>query len=404
MERISFSLQISDAPLVVVLGLTSRKFIVDVLAIAKTEFQRLLRNRTALLISLILLPGFFIFALGAGQGPSGRTLPPSSALPVAYIDLDHTAASSAFWEHLHGSGDFYNLVDGYNLDSALRTLGTRRIFAAIVVPQGFQTKLDMKKPAEVILYVDDTQPAMGDTILSNLRKHSLTFRRAVGLEVRTGAGQSLIQVIPRGATYAGIDVGLGNVLAIVTVFATFFEIAGGFARDREEGSFPRVILAPVNLWAILLGKTAFDAVINVARSLIVIAIAINIYGARPHTDLGTMIVLALLIAMLTMGAAFFTSALKPSARTVVIVEFLFILVLFAFGGLFVDKELLSGPTRIFRELLPWSYGFDAFKRTILIGRPLLSLTEDLISIGTAIVIFYIAAYLLLWRSRERLIE
>ena len=104
-----------------------------------------------------------------------------------------------------------------------------------------------------------------------------------------------------------------------------------------------------------------------------------------------------------MGLGFVASALKLGQRAVVIVEFFLILFLFAFSGLIIDKELLVGASQIIANLLPFTYAFDALRRTVLLGRSLLSLTWDLeYMIGSGIIFYTIS--LLLLKSRERLIR
>ena len=81
----------------------------------------------------------------------------------------------------------------------------------------------------------------------------------------------------------------------------------------------------------------------------------------------------------------------------------FILFLFAFSGLIIDTNLLVGISHTIGVALPFTYAFDALKRTILLGRPLLSLTFDLNYLFGSIIITYAIAVLLLRASRERLI-
>jgi uncharacterized phage infection (PIP) family protein YhgE len=90
-------------------------------------------------------------------------------------------------------------------------------------------------------------------------------------------------------------------------------------------------------------------------------------------------------------------------RAVVIIEFFLILFLFAFSGLIIDSNLLVGFSQVISNALPFTYAFDALRRTVLLGRPLMSLTFDLeYLIGSAIAL-YIFAFILLHFSRERLI-
>jgi hypothetical protein len=88
---------------------------------------------------------------------------------------------------------------------------------------------------------------------------------------------------------------------------------------------------------------------------------------------------------------------------VVIIEFFLILLLFAFSGLVIDINLLVGASQLVGSALPFTYAFDALKRTILLGRPLLSLTFDLEYLTGSILASYALAYVLLHFSRERLI-
>jgi len=111
----------------------------------------------------------------------------------------------------------------------------------------------------------------------------------------------------------------------------------------------------------------------------------------------------LIIALVTMGIGFVAASLKLGQRAVVIIEFFLILFLFAFSGLIIDINLLVGASQVVGTLLPFTYAFDALKRTILLGRPLLSLTFDLEYLIGSILASYAIAFVLLHVSRERLI-
>jgi ABC-2 type transport system permease protein len=125
-----------------------------------------------------------------------------------------------------------------------------------------------------------------------------------------------------------------------------------------------------------------------------------VYGASPSTDLGTILVLSLLIALITMGLGFAVAAMGVGTRTVVIVEFFLVLFLFAFSGLWIEVELFRGITRIFAYMIPYTYAYDALKRTILLGVPLRLLTTDLYVLIGSTVSLYGVAFLLFRYSRE----
>jgi len=203
--------------------------------------------------------------------------------------------------------------------------------------------------------------------------------------------------------FSGFAVGLTIILGLVTIFATFYEIAGGMSKECEDGTYARLLLSPISLGAIMVGKTLYDLVLNTVRTLVVVGLAVYAYGARPNTDFGTILALSLLIALLTIGFAFLISSLGAGVRAVIIIEFFLVLFLFAFSGFIIDRELLRGISSTISYSLPWAYGIEMLRRTLLIGQPLLSLIKQLLFVAGSIAAFYGLSYLLLRLSRERLV-
>ena len=383
-------------------------FVADSLAIAENEFRQFRRNRSAILISLVILPFFFTASLGAGRGGAGTSFSPTADIPMAFVDNDFSVASIHLWQTLVSSPDFHSLIQSYDEQQSVELLGSKKIYAVIVVPKGFQNDLENGFQARIILYTDDSEPGVSDQIQSTLTNYVQNFNPNVEVQpiLTQAEKQSIagVEIIQKGASFAGFNVGLTIVLAVVQIFAAFYEIAGGMSREREEGTYARLLSTPVPIGAIILGKTLFDLLLSTARTFIVLGLAIYGYGARPNTDILTLLALSLLVALVTMGLGFVASALKLGQRAVVIVEFFLILFLFAFSGLIIDKELLVGVSQTIATALPFTYAFDALRRTVLLGRPLLSLTWDLEYLIGSGVIFYTISLLLLAKSRERLIR
>ncbi|MGQ9543958.1 MAG: ABC transporter permease [Candidatus Bathyarchaeia archaeon] len=375
----------------------------DVLTVASNEFRQFRRNRTAMLISLVVLPLFFTSSLGGASGSATSRFSPTAKVAIAFIDEDLTGASSMFREILARSGDFDNLIDGFRVDSALASLGTGRIYAAIVVPNGFQESLLRNQTVKLILYMDDSEPFISQRLTSALTNSLVSLNIYSGVQTVQSRQSERIQIIRRGVVFGGFSIGFTIVLSLVVVFATFYEVAGGMSREYEEGTYARLAVTPVSLGALILGKTLHVLALNAIRTFIVLGLAVYIYGAQPKADVGTLLAISLLISLLSIGFGFIISSLGLSVRAVIIIEFFLILFLFAFSGFIVDREMLQGISRVISTLLPWAYGIEMFKRTILVGQSLLNMPYHLLSIVVSTAIFYIVSYALLKISRERLV-
>lgn len=355
----------------------------------------------------MVLPLFFTFSLGAGQGGAGTTFSPTAQIPIAWVDNDNTLASLRLWQDLASSRDFHDLIQGYTEQGAISQLGTKRIYAVIVVPNGFQNDLENGIQARLILYTDDSEPGLSDQIQSTLTSYVQNFDPNVDVQphlsqVEQGAVGG-VGIVAKGATFAGFNIGLTIVIAIVQIFACFYEIAGGISREREDGTYARLLVTPISTGSMMLGKTGFDILLTIIRTFTVLGISIYAFGARPNTDILTLLSLSLIVALISMGIGFIAAALKMGQRAVVIIEFFLILFLFAFSGLIIDSNLLVGASQVVSNLLPFTYAFDALRRTVLLGRPLLSLTFDLEYLIGSMVVSYALAFVLLHFSRERLI-
>jgi ABC-2 type transport system permease protein len=353
------------------------------------------------------LPLFFTGSLGAGQGGAGSSFSPTANIPIAWVDNDNTVASIRLLQTLTSSPDFHNLIQTYNEQAAIAQLGTKKIYAVIVIPKGFQDDLENGVQARVILYTDDSEPGVSDQISSTLTTYVQNFQANVEVQPHLSQLQKQavagVGIVSKGAVFAGFNIGLTIVLAIVQIFAGFYEIAGGMSREREEGTYARLLASPIPIGSIVLGKSMFVTFLSIIRTFTVLAVSIYGYGARPNTDLATLIALSLIVALVTMGMGFLAAALKVGQRAVVIIEFFLILFLFAFSGLIIDSNLLVGISRWVSYALPFTYAFDALKRTVLLGRPLLSLTFDLEYLIGSMLVFYATSFILLHFSRERLI-
>jgi ABC-type multidrug transport system permease subunit len=345
---------------------------------------------------------FFTFSLGGASGGVVGGFSPIAHLNIAYVDYDLTIASNRLFATLSSSGDFNNLIQGLSEEEAIAALGTGRIYAVVVVPRGFGTHINDGQQSALIVYVDDSVMGLGDQILSSIQTSMLRF--SPNAETRPFQGAFEIEVVQKGAKFSSFNVGLTIVLALVIIFATFYEIAGGMSRESEEGTYARLLVSPISLGAVVLGKTLYDLTLNVVRTLSVFGIAAFAYGARPNTDLGTILAISLLLALLTMGFGLLISALGIGTRAVIIIEFFLVLFLFAFSGFIIDRQLLRGISSTISYVLPWAYGIEVLQRTILIGESPLAMTSQLGFVIVSIMLFYTLAYVALRMSRERLVR
>jgi ABC-2 type transport system permease protein len=147
-------------------------------------------------------------------------------------------------------------------------------------------------------------------------------------------------------------------------------IAGqGIVRDIEQGYFDKLMLTPINRWALLLGPMISAAIILVLQTLLVVGVAIVFMGLRPET--GVLGILILLILSLLTGIAFagFTVgiALRTGSAAATQGAGLLFFPLSFLTATFVPLSLLSGWIATAATLNPITYIIDAGRAALNTG-------------------------------------
>lgn len=157
--------------------------------------------------------------------------------------------------------------------------------------------------------------------------------------------------------------------------------------DRQFGFLKETLVAPVDRFSIMLGRTLGGATVATFQGIVVFILAI-IFGFRPYSwalvpvAIVFMLLVALLFTALGTGIA---SLLEDMQGFQLIMNFLVMPLFFLSGALFPLGNLpsvLAGLTTID----PLSYGIDSF-RALLVNSAHFGLTTDLLVLVVVTLVF-----------------
>jgi len=358
----------------------------------------------AIFLSLVLLPGFFMATLVASEGSSQEMGTQSKFLGVAVADEDNSFESRSFEQALAESEKLGKVVDTSSRETGELLLRSGTVAAVVVVQKGFGSSVEQGSMTSVLLIADDSKPGIPENAYAAIAEIAQGYSASVNLQRSGQPPESLLGVIERGKPISMLEIGVGIILGFVQVFACFYEVAGGMIRERETGTYPRLVLAKASPLAIIVGKTMYSSLLTLTRGVVVLAIAIYGYGAVVYGNVAVVIFVSWIMGLSAMGLAALLSAFRVSGRAVVISEFLLIIVLFAFGGLIRDRDLMTGSALFVSDLLPWTYGFDALRKIILLGWNLVEVLPELTLLSLYTLGFYLAAIFVFQRRYESLLS
>jgi ABC-2 type transport system permease protein len=257
----------------------------DAWTIATKDLRRRLRDRTAVLVALVLPFGLaFIFSLTLGDVENQ-----SFEATYAVVDRDTTGHLPAEFTALLEGLDFVTLREAATEDAAVSLADDGSIDAAIVFPEGFSEQVQAGRGGAIrVIAAADAQIA--SLVAESLATSFASNLDAVGLSVAVvadaggPADEALVaraQAVAPAAELRTADAKdqaatQSSFFAIgMAVFFLFFAVefgVRGLLEEREEGTLARLLVAPIAPGSVIGGKAlASFAVGLVSTTLLVLA-------------------------------------------------------------------------------------------------------------------------------------
>jgi len=343
-----------------------KSFIDDVAAIAAKELKQLRRDPISLLLTImfpIILISNFIVISTALSPVTPHTI------PIVVADLDQTPTSKELLRLIAASNDI--VVTQYldTEEQAFQVVRTGGAEGAVVIPQGFANAV-ARGDAYITIQMDNSKPSTSSVASAAVTAaaQNILSESQLGEITNLGVRIAPVEVITRpisGLPQTG-NVILPGFLGMIVILGAFDDIANAITRERERGTFPRLILSPVSLLAIYSGKMAATVVLTIIRTALMLTI-FRLDGLVVRGSLFLVFLTTTLIAIFTISLGLVITSRVRRSSTLTILEIAITFPLFSLAGTTSSPLLLApGGIRIANSL-PWTYGNDALRRIIYLG-------------------------------------
>ncbi|HUO42194.1 MAG TPA: ABC transporter permease [Methylomirabilota bacterium] len=369
-------------------------FVRHTYAISIKELKQLRRDPVSLVLTImfpILLIGIFIVIASAFSATSHN-------IPVVVADLDGSPASKALLDKLTTSPFIHITELVQTEEQALGAVDRAQAIGAIVIPQGFGSDLASGK-AFVVVETDNSKFTSASFVLGavNSSAHDLLLEASRGEAGAVfGAKIASIEVVTRpisGRPPTGDPI-LPGFLGMIAILGAFDDIVNAISRERERGTFPRLALSPVSLFAVYSGKMFATVVLTVLRTALMLVI-FALDGVVVRGNLLLIFLTTILIAIFTLSLGLAISARIRGSSTLTVLEIAMTFPLFSLAGTTDSPLLLAPGGRAIADALPWTYGNDALRRIMYLGLGLNSavLGDLFILVASSLILMPVALML-----------
>jgi ABC-2 type transport system permease protein len=376
------------------------------LTIAGIQLRRMVRDRTALVFTLVL-PLAIILVVGSAFG--GRR-----GFDVGVVDADHTAASRALVAALERNGALhvrhYGSLKGLRPDVRLNSVA-----AGVVVPAGYGADLARGDRATVTLVADPTSnasAAVQAAVRGSVSDQAVVLaaaRAAGGSPSAREAAARLSRTLPRpGVRTVAVNGGNATDLGAfdftapanltLFVFVNTLVVGTFLASERRQGIIRRMLATPHGTGTIVAGVGLGRFVFALAQAAIIVVAGSVLFGVSWGDPVGAALVIVLFAAVATaVGLLIGASATDPDQASAIVVPVA--IGLGMLGGCMWPLEVVPPFMRAVGHLTPHAWAMDAWGDLIFGGDGVARIAPDLgVLAGFAAAFGLLAA----WRLRRAL--
>jgi ABC-2 type transport system permease protein len=364
--------------------------------IAWKDLIELFRNRLGLVL-LIVMPLFMMAMIGFIYPSNGTTV---TDLPVSLLNEDSGFGGSAIPSQTFVMGllqindqtHMLVLSNASSMDEIKDRVQKGELNGGIVIPGNFSTSLLSGEQGTIIIVVDQSNPTISATMQAALtatfnQMGTLLAEQNVQLlnsSVTADNALAIVQpynvqtegVVPGNPSY--FDFIAPGIMAMTVMMSVMTGLPVAISQEKEIGTMDGMMVAPINRWSIILGKTFAQTARGLLQGAIILTLSVGLFGVAIQGNL------LLVFGLLLMGVFSFvglgvviTSFAKDQETAQMMMTTLMFPMMFLSGVLFPIQQMPWYMQNV-SKFLPLTYAADALRKVMVLGADIPAISTDLI--------------------------
>jgi ABC-2 type transport system permease protein len=346
------------------------------LTIANKDLKQRLRDRSAIILAL-LVPLGMAFIMDLTLGPLADE---SFNTAVVIADADGGPVAARFSALLDGFGEegVVTVTVTHDEAAARAMVASHEASTAYLIPEGFSAATASNGSASLMVVTDPDQPIgslVGEAFADGFVAELNAVRLSVGTAMALGASNPAILAdaavseptpvrLAEGQTEGrGFDFATFYATGI-TVFFLFFTVQFGvlgIIEEREDGTMPRLLAAPIPARSILVGKLLASFAMGVASAVVLWLSTTFLMGAEWGSSLGVILLIATGVAA-AMGLTATVAAFTKTAEQAGSITAFIVVILGILGGTFFPVTRVTGALTLLSRVTPHFWLMEGFGR------------------------------------------
>jgi len=368
--------------------------------IAWKDLMELFRNRLGLVL-LILMPLFMMVMVGFIY-PSGNSV---SNLPVALVNEDvgygnSTIASQTFimgLQQINSQTGMFVLSNASSMDDIKDRVQRGDLDGGIVIPSNFTASILSGEQGTLIIVTDQSNPQISATIQAVLsgvfdQMGTMLARQNVqALNPAVNASNSLAIVKPYNIKMEGVVSGTPSyfdfiapgIMAMTVMMSVMTGLPVAISQEKEVGTLDGMMVAPINRLSIILGKTLGQTARGLIQGVIILALAVGLFGVTIHGNILLVFGLLLLGVFSFVGLGIVITSFAKDQETATMLMMTLMFPMMFLSGVFFPIQQMPWYMQDISKVLPLTYASQALRKVMVLGAGIPAISTEL----TILIVF-----------------
>jgi len=355
------------------------------------------------LIMLVLMPLFMMLMVGF-IFPSGSSI---SNTPIALANMDEGTFGDMLVTQLEAINSKTGMMDlstATDFDDIKTKIQDGKISGGIIISQDFSSSLMSGKQGAITLVTDQSNPQISMIIEGVLTKTigEMGTQMAVhklSTTYNIPSDHTLAVIKPYNVQVKGIVPGKPNyfqfvapgIMAMVVMMSLMTGLPHAISYEKDMGTLDGMLVAPINRFSIILGKVIAQTTRGLVQGLIVLALAILIFGVVIYGNILLVIFLLFLCVFSFVGLGILITSFTENEETATMVMMTLMFPMMFLSGVFFPMQQMPWYMQDIAHCLPLTYVTTALRDVMVLGAGVSAIsTEIMVLIGFGTVMLLIA--------------
>ncbi|TET90142.1 MAG: ABC transporter permease [Methanomassiliicoccales archaeon] len=367
--------------------------------IAWKDLLDLWRNRMAV-VMLVLMPLFMMVMVGFIFPTQGSL----DYAPIGVANDDEGTVGDAFVQQLTLFGDqtgMMDIEDRAGFEDIKAGILEGELFGGIIIPSNFSSNLESGTQGIIEIVSDQSNPQISlmlqgvlTSVIEEMGTLNATFVVSDRFEVPLDEAQAIVKpytvqtrgIVPGETSY--FDFIAPGIMAMTVMMSVMTGLPHAISHEKEFGTLDGMMVSPINRLAIILGKTIAQTSRGLIQGLLILVLAIAIFGVTIQGSILLLLFLLVLGVFSFVGLGIVITSFAKDEQTATMVMMTLMFPMMFLSGVFFPIQQMPEFMQYIAWALPLTYATSALRKVMVLG-------ADIQSISTEIIVLIIFGAVLL---------